>query len=84
MSTVSARTVRKVVVGSKTIPIAVAEYVRGNDWKRQIDSIDRAVLQNTVNKVATAVTGSSLALTKNEKDRTNMVVVQYVYPSATF
>jgi len=67
----------KVAVGSKTIPIAVAEYVRGNDWKRLIDSIDISVLQKTVDKVATAVTGSNLGLTKNEEDRTDRFVVQY-------
>ena len=82
MSAVSARTVKKVAIGSKTIPIAMAENVRGNDWKRQIDSIDKTVLQKTVDKVATAVTGSSLALTKNEKDRTDRVVVQYASESA--
>lgn len=83
MSAVSARTVKKVAIGSKTIPIAVAEYVRGDGWKRQIDSIDKTVLQKTVDKVATAVTGSNLGLTKNEKDHTDRVVVQYAYPRAT-
>jgi len=77
MSAVSARTVKKVAIGSKTIPIAVAEYVRGDGWKRQIDSIDKTALQKTVDKVATAVAGSNLGLTKNEKDRTDRVVVQY-------
>ena len=37
---VTSRTVKKVANGANTIPIAVAEYVRGNGWKRQIDSID--------------------------------------------
>jgi len=55
----------------------VAEYVRGDGWKRQIDSIDISVLQKTVDKVATTVTESNLGLTKNEKNRTDRVVVQY-------
>ena len=52
--------VRKVAVGANTIPIAVADYVRGNGWKRQIDSIDQIFLQKTVEKVGAAVTGSNL------------------------
>lgn len=64
-------------IGTNTIPIAVAEYVRGNGWKRQIDSIDKTILQKTVGKVAVAVMGSNLGLTKNKKDRTDKPVVQY-------
>jgi len=40
-------------------------------------TIDISVLQKTVDKVATAVTGSNLGLTKNEKDRIDRVVVHY-------
>lgn len=68
---------KKVAIGTNTIPIAVAEYVRGNGWKRQIDSIDKTILQKTVGKVAVAVMGSNLGLTKNKKDRTDKPVVQY-------
>ena len=75
---VTSRTVKKVAIGANTIPITVAEYVRGNGWKRQINSIDKTLLQKTVEKVAAAVTGSNLGLTKNEKDRIDKVVVQYV------
>ena len=80
---VSSRTMKKVAIGANTIPIAVAEYVRGSDWKRQIDSIDKTLLQKTVEKVATAVTGPNLGLTTNEKDRTSKVVVQYACLRAT-
>ena len=74
---VTSRIIIKVAVGAKTIPIAVAEYVRGNGWKRQIDCIDKHLLQQTVNQVATAITSSNLGLTKTQRDRTNKVVVQY-------
>ena len=74
---VTSRTVKKVAIGANMIPIAVAEYVRGNGWKRQIDSINKTLLQSTVEKVAAAIAGSNLGLTKNEKDRTNKIVVQY-------
>ncbi len=57
-------------------PITMAEYIRGSGWKRQIDSIDKTLLQ-TVEKVAAAVTESNLGSTKNEKDRKDKVVVQY-------
>lgn len=73
----TSRTVKKVIVGARTIPNAVVEYVQGNGWKRQIDAIDKTLLRETVDKVATAVSGSSLGLTKNEKDRTDKVVVHY-------
>ena len=66
-----------VAIGAKNISIAVAEYIRGSGWKRQIDSIDKTLLQKTVEKVAAAVAGSNLGLTENEKDRTDKVVVQY-------
>ena len=79
----TSRTVKKVAIGANTIPIAVAEYIRGNSWKRQIDSIDKTLLQKTVEKVAAAVTGSNLGLIKNEKDRTDKVVVQYACIRAT-
>jgi len=61
----------------------MAENVRGDGWERQIDSIDKTILRKTIDEVATAVMGSSLGLKKDEKDCTDRVVVQYVYPRAT-
>ena len=53
-------------------------------WKRQIESIDKTLHQKTVEKVAAPVTGPKLMLTKNEKDRTDkVVVVQYTCTRAT-
>ena len=76
MSGVTARTFRMVTLGAKTIPIAVAEYVQGDGWKRMIDSIDKKILESTVEQVAKAVTGSYLGLTETEKARTERVIVQ--------
>lgn len=73
---VASRTMKTVLFGNKSIPIAVAEYVQGSNFKRQIDAIDKTILQNVVDKVATAVTGSDLGFTEEEKNRTSKVVVQ--------
>ena len=73
---VTSRTMKTVLFGNKSIGIAVAEYVQGSGMKRQIDAIDKTILGNVVDKVATAVTGSDLGLTEGEKNRTSKVVVQ--------
>ena len=74
---VTSRTMKTVLLGNKSIGIAVAEYVRGKDSKRQIDAIDKKLLQTVVDNVATAVTGSDSGLTEEQKKSTSQVVVQY-------
>ncbi len=77
MSQVVARTFKNVVIGTKMIPIAVAEYVRGNGWKRQVDCIDPRLVQSTVEKVAGAVTAAQSGLTKEQMRETAKVAVRY-------
>ena len=72
----SGRIVKEVANGAKKISIVLAEDVRGKGFKRAIDAIDPAVVDQTAEKVANAVKASTM-LTANQKARASKIVITY-------
>lgn len=64
----SGHVVKEVANGAKKISIILAEEVQDRGYKRVIDAIDPAIIQQTVEKVANAFSGSKM-MTTSQKAR---------------
>ncbi|GIK02901.1 hypothetical protein Aspvir_006964 [Aspergillus viridinutans] len=70
----SGRVIREIVHGAKKIPIILAEEVRDKGFRRVIDAIDPAVVQQTGDNVERAFKGPKM-MTPSQKDITDRIIV---------
>ncbi|KAF7125328.1 hypothetical protein CNMCM5793_001506 [Aspergillus hiratsukae] len=68
------RVIKEIVHGAKKIPIILAEEVRDKGFRRVIDAIDPAAIQQTGDNVERAFKGPTM-MTPSQKAITDKIVV---------